>query len=71
MCLRQLCVFKQAAKSRMLSLMCVAEEEGFDSAQYEGGTRWHALGRYTRNAGNKGFRDYPLKQSLFVTANSA
>jgi hypothetical protein len=32
----------------------VAEEEGFDSA-HEGGTRWHALVRYTRNVEAKGF----------------
>ena len=29
------------------------KEEGFDSAQYGGGTRWHALVRYTRNAETK------------------
>jgi hypothetical protein len=27
----------------------LAEEEGFDSAQYEGSTRWYALVRYSRN----------------------
>jgi hypothetical protein len=33
----------------------VAEEEGFDVSEYEGGTGWHALVRYTRNVETKGF----------------
>jgi hypothetical protein len=33
----------------------VAEEEGFDSTQYDGGTRWHALVRYSREIENKEF----------------
>ena len=33
----------------------MAEEEGFDSAQYEGGSCWHVLVCYTRTLGNKGF----------------
>ena len=30
-----------------VTLFSMAEEEGFDFAQYEGGTRWHALVCYT------------------------
>jgi len=33
----------------------MAEEEGFDSVQYEGGTCWHALVRYGREIENKEF----------------
>ena len=32
-----------------------AEEEGFDSVQYEGGTCWHALVCYSREIENKEF----------------
>jgi hypothetical protein len=40
----------------MFTIVCaLAEEEGFDSSQYEGGTRWHVLVRYTRNLETKGF----------------
>ena len=34
----------------------MAEEEGFYFPQYEGGTRWHALVRYTENIETDGFR---------------
>ena len=30
------------------SAALVPEEEGFDFAQYKGGTRWYPLDRYTR-----------------------
>jgi hypothetical protein len=44
------------------SLICaMAEEEGFDFAQYEGGTRWHVLVCYTRNVETKGFTIFPHK----------
>jgi hypothetical protein len=33
----------------------MAEEEGFYFPQYEGGTRWHTLVRYTGSAANKQF----------------
>jgi hypothetical protein len=36
-------------------LRAVAEEEGFDAVQYKGGTRWHALVRYSREIENKDF----------------
>jgi hypothetical protein len=40
----------------------VAEEEGFDFAQYEGGTRWHVLVCYSRNVESKGFTIFPDKR---------
>jgi hypothetical protein len=39
----------------------VADEEGFDFAQYEGGIRWHALACYTRNVETEGFTIFPHK----------
>jgi hypothetical protein len=45
-------VFEQAAKS---CILVMAEEEGFDSVQYAGGTCWHALVRYSRETENKEF----------------
>jgi len=33
----------------------MAEEEGSDSAYYEGSTRWHALVRYSREIESKEF----------------
>jgi hypothetical protein len=48
----------------------MAEEEGFDSAQYEGGTRWHALVRYTRNVETRGFNVSLHKQRFFMILNS-
>ena len=43
---------------------CMAEEEGFDFAQYAGGTRWHALARYTRNVEDTGFTIPCAKRGL-------
>jgi hypothetical protein len=39
----------------LLHSLTVAEEEGFDSVQYEGGACWHALVRYSREIENKEF----------------
>jgi hypothetical protein len=47
-----------AARAQVLT---TAEEEGFDSVQYEGGTGWHALVRYGRHVETKGFTMFPLK----------
>jgi len=38
------------------TLSGLAEEEGFYFPQYEGGTCWHTLVRYTRSIANKQFR---------------
>jgi hypothetical protein len=38
-----------------LLVLAMAEEEGFDFAQYAGGTRWQASVCYIRNVETKGF----------------
>jgi hypothetical protein len=56
----------------------MAEEEGFDLVECEGGTCWHALVRYSREIENKEFTScrmntgFPplLIEALFV-ANAA
>jgi hypothetical protein len=41
--------------------LLLAEEEGFYFPHFEGGNCWHALVRYSRNAGNKEFMFGPHK----------
>jgi len=45
----------------------MAEEEGFDFAQYEGGTRWYALVCYTRDVESKGFTIFAHKHCFSTT----
>ena len=44
--------------------MRMAEEEGFNLPQYEGGTRWHTLVRYKWNGENKEFASYRMDKGF-------
>jgi len=48
----------------------VAEEEGFDFPQYEGGTRWHTLVCYSEKVASRQFTFSPHKRWLSAIPNS-
>jgi hypothetical protein len=61
--LRLPCSSKQQ-RATYSSLFSIAEEEGFELRQYEGGNRWYALVRYARNVENMGFAIFRVERAF-------